>query len=87
MLLLIILVLVLMFATNLLHLRIKSLLRSKGWPVNLFWGQFRDIRLFRQIIRSESDPIAKHEYRVLFRYYCGSLALLTLTLLLLCRGL
>jgi len=83
--LLILSTLILVFAINLMHLRIKRIVRSKGYPVNLFSGHFRDIRLFKQIIESEDDSEPKREYKVLFWCFCASLVLVAVMLLLLLR--
>lgn len=55
---------------NTLWYWIKSIVHSKGYPVNLFWGHFRDLKFMHEIIKKEDSLIKQKLFKsILYGLY------------------
>ena len=61
---------ILILFINVLWYYIKGVVKSKGYPMNLFFGHGRDIRFMREVIANEqSKEKATHYKTVLYSLY------------------
>ena len=76
------LVSMLVMVANVLHYGIKRILRQRGYPVSLWYGDFRDIRFLREVIAIEKDPFTKLRYQKILYALVTTVVLFLLSALL-----
>jgi hypothetical protein len=63
------------FFGNIYFYKMKSLLKEKGYPMNLFWGHIRDLWNMTNLIKLESNSQKRKEYCSLYMKVLGTLIL------------
>ena len=76
------LVSMLAMVAGVLHYGIKRILRQRGYPVSLWYGDFRDIRFLREVIAIEKDPFTKLRYQKVLYALVTTVVLFLLSALL-----
>jgi len=65
-------ILMIVLAVNVLWYWIKFIVKSKGYPMDLFWGHYRDLRYMHEIIANETSAEKAKKYKALLYslYFC-----------------
>jgi hypothetical protein len=71
---------------NLRWYGIKNMLEEQGYETHLFYGHFKDLSHFSELISKERDPLKKKKYRKLqVRLFFNILLFLVLGLIIMVR--